>query len=434
LNNGHVITAAEALAGYVVPVADITGNLLVFTPATDNVTAQSFQFAVTDTLGNNTSSAATMAITVTSNASAEPTTTGGAVTTTEDHTYAFSIADFHFSDPADTVTADTLKSIKITSLPTNGTLTDNSHVITAAEATTGYVVLAADIASLVFTPATDNVTAQSFQFAVTDTLGNNTSSAATMAITVTSVAARVESVLTSVAADGQINHNTHDSLTITIHFNGIVTVINQTTTFLTFNNTETASYTRGTGTNTLVFTYSPGNSGNPSTTPDLTITQVNLNGATTTLTPAQANLEIGVNEAAGFGGVAIVTGVAGSITTTAGDSVNGTLASNDPDSDATFAIASQPPSADGTVTITNAHTGAFTFTPKSGFVGSGSFTFTVTDEGVTSAAATESFTVTTPPAGVAGSPINLALTDPSGGQATGPITLTFTGVPVRLAA
>jgi streptogrisin C len=50
--------------------------------------------------------------------------------------------------------------------------------------------------------------------------------------------------------------------------------------------------------------------------------------------------------------------------------------------------------AHGTATISNASTGAFTYTPTSGFSGSDSFTFHATNSVGTSAAATESVTVT----------------------------------------
>ena len=83
----------------------------------------------------------------------------------------------------------------------------------------------------------------------------------------------------------------------------------------------------------------------------------------------------------------------GSVSTTAGTAVNGTLSASDSDGDSlTFAIASNP--SHGSVSITNSSTGAFTYTPNSNYSGSDSFTFTATDSaGNVSNAATESVTV-----------------------------------------
>jgi serine protease len=82
----------------------------------------------------------------------------------------------------------------------------------------------------------------------------------------------------------------------------------------------------------------------------------------------------------------------GSVTTTTGTAVNGTLSASDQDGNAlTFSVVTAP--AHGTVTITNASTGAFTYTPASGYSGSDSFTFKANDGQVDSNTATESVTV-----------------------------------------
>ncbi len=75
------------------------------------------------------------------------------VTTLEDTAYVFTTADFGFSDPADAGSvagADALLAVKISTLPANGTLTDNGVAVVA-----GQFVSVADIASgkLVFAPA-----------------------------------------------------------------------------------------------------------------------------------------------------------------------------------------------------------------------------------------------------------------------------------------
>jgi subtilase family serine protease len=80
----------------------------------------------------------------------------------------------------------------------------------------------------------------------------------------------------------------------------------------------------------------------------------------------------------------------GSVTTTAGTAVNGTLSASGT-GPLTFVIVANP--AHGSVSITNAATGAFTYTPASGFSGSDSFTFDAQNSGGTSNVATESVTV-----------------------------------------
>jgi subtilase family serine protease len=92
----------------------------------------------------------------------------------------------------------------------------------------------------------------------------------------------------------------------------------------------------------------------------------------------------------GGGGTAPVASN-GSVTTAANTPVNGTLSATGT-APLTFAVVTA--AAHGTATITNASTGAFTYTPTSGFSGSDSFTFHATNSIGTSAAATESVTVT----------------------------------------
>ncbi len=82
----------------------------------------------------------------------------------------------------------------------------------------------------------------------------------------------------------------------------------------------------------------------------------------------------------------------GSVTTTEGQAVSGTLSASASGNPAlTFQIVSQP--TNGTVTITDTSTGAFTYTPNSGFTGTDSFTFDASDSGGTSNTATETITV-----------------------------------------
>jgi len=84
----------------------------------------------------------------------------------------------------------------------------------------------------------------------------------------------------------------------------------------------------------------------------------------------------------------------GSVNTSAGSAVSATLSGSDVDSgqSLTYSIVTQP--AHGTVTLTDTATGAFTYTPASGYTGDDSFTFKVNDGYKSSTVATESITVT----------------------------------------
>src|SRR5204862_391654 len=104
---------------------------------------------------------------------------------TEDKTYTFTSADFTttYSDPGEP--NDPLGNVIITSLPATGTLKYNGSAITAAQASTGFSVAAANIGSLTYVPATDSTAPASFSFKVTDSLGGTTSaSAASMALNI----------------------------------------------------------------------------------------------------------------------------------------------------------------------------------------------------------------------------------------------------------
>jgi Cadherin-like len=103
-----------------------------------------------------------------------------AITATEDTPYTFKVADFGFSAA---VAADTLASVTITSLPSDGTLALNGTAIADGQFITAAELNAGD---LTFVPNTGSTTAGSFQFQVTDSLRNRLSSnTATMDITIT---------------------------------------------------------------------------------------------------------------------------------------------------------------------------------------------------------------------------------------------------------
>src|SRR5437660_1081334 len=109
-----------------------------------------------------------------------PTAVNSAITTTEETPYTFKVANFGFSDA---VAADTLASVTITSLPSDGKLALNGTAIAGGQLITAAQLSAGD---LTFVPTTGSTTAGSFQFKVTDSLGNRLSSnTATMNITIT---------------------------------------------------------------------------------------------------------------------------------------------------------------------------------------------------------------------------------------------------------
>ncbi|MGH8162391.1 MAG: Ig-like domain-containing protein, partial [Gammaproteobacteria bacterium] len=82
----------------------------------------------------------------------------------------------------------------------------------------------------------------------------------------------------------------------------------------------------------------------------------------------------------------------GTLTTTENKAANGMLVASDADGDPlTFAIVANP--AHGTVKLDDASTGAYTYTPASGYSGSDSFTFKANDGTADSNAATISITV-----------------------------------------
>src|SRR5204862_409179 len=142
--------------GQLIAVADITGNKLVFMPAANaNGTGYaSFTFQVQDDGGtanggvnlDPTPNTLTVNVTAVNDAPAGTDTT---VTTNEDTTYTLTTADFGFSDPNDAA-ANNLLAVKITTLPSAGTLTEHGVPLIA-----GQLIAVADITGnkLVFTPA-----------------------------------------------------------------------------------------------------------------------------------------------------------------------------------------------------------------------------------------------------------------------------------------
>ncbi|MFO1019827.1 MAG: cadherin-like domain-containing protein [Planctomycetales bacterium] len=148
--DGNTVTGATTI-----PVADIDSGKLVFAPATNasGTGDASFTFQVQDdggtaNSGNDTSSEKTLTVDVTSVNDA-PAGTDATVTTPEDTDYAFTAADFGFTDPNDSP-ANSLLAVKITTLPATGSLSLSGNPVTA-----GQFIPVAGIGNLKFTPASN---------------------------------------------------------------------------------------------------------------------------------------------------------------------------------------------------------------------------------------------------------------------------------------
>lgn len=133
------VSSASVTAGESISAGAITNGLLKFVPVTNkNGSAYgSFTFKVQDNGGtangaiDTDSTARALTINVTSVNDA-PVGTAKTVTTLEDKSYVFQLSDFGFSDPNDT-SANSMVDVKITTLPTAGSLTAGGAAVTAGE-------------------------------------------------------------------------------------------------------------------------------------------------------------------------------------------------------------------------------------------------------------------------------------------------------------
>ena len=160
-------------AGDLVSAADIAAGKLTFAPGANASGAAyaSFSFRVQDDGGTANggidvaTAANTMTIDVTPVNDA-PISADDTVTTLEDTSYVFSLADFAFADPNDGP-PNNMTAVKISALPGLGSLTDNGVAVTA-----GQFISVADIAGgkLRFTPGSNGNGAAytSFSFQVQD--------------------------------------------------------------------------------------------------------------------------------------------------------------------------------------------------------------------------------------------------------------------------
>ncbi|MFM9962419.1 MAG: DUF4347 domain-containing protein, partial [Planctomycetaceae bacterium] len=135
-----VLTGASSLANYETAIEQLRFSNSSQSP---NTTTRSITVVVRDNTGVN-SNTATSTIAVVSVNDA-PTTSNNSVTTPEDTPFTFSAASFPFSDVD---TGNTLQSVRITSLPSVGSLTLGGVAVTVNQ-----VIPTASLGTLVFTPA-----------------------------------------------------------------------------------------------------------------------------------------------------------------------------------------------------------------------------------------------------------------------------------------
>ncbi len=155
-DNGTAVSAGDFVS-----VSDINSGLLAFTPASNGTGApyDNFTFQVQDDGGTTDGgidtdpTPRTMTLNVMPSAFVNhaPVGTSNTVTTLENTGYAFTAADFGFSDPNDSP-ANNLRAVQITSLPSGGTLTVNGLALSAGD----FIPLSAiDDGLLAYTPDLD---------------------------------------------------------------------------------------------------------------------------------------------------------------------------------------------------------------------------------------------------------------------------------------
>lgn len=231
----------------------------------------------------------------------------------------------------------------------------------------GSLNLTAATGDFSYTPATNFSGTDSFTFSAHD--NNGTSDPATITITITEVNSppQADSISITVAGDASYSGKLHgsdpdgDALTfsrLSTPTKGSVSVDGSGNFTYTPNSNQT-------GTDSFTFKVNDGRLDSSPAIVSITLTTVNHPPTVTS----------------------------GSIATPANTSVSGQLQANDPDGDTlTYTIVGN--GSRGTASITNAQTGAFTYTPNQDATGTDSFTFRVNDGTVNSGNGTISVTIT----------------------------------------
>ncbi len=181
-------------------------------------------------------------------------------------------------------------------------------------------------------------------------------------VTAGSLSTKVNTAATGTMQGSDQDGNTLTFSVVTAPAHGSVSVTNASTG--AFRYTPTSNYS---GSDSFTFRASDGQAQSNTATESITITAVNH-------APVAS---------------------AGSLSTTVNTAATGTMQGSDQDGNAlTFSVVTAP--AHGSVSVTNASTGAFRYTPTSNYSGNDSFTFKVSDGQAQSNTATVSITVTAP--------------------------------------
>ena len=312
-----------------------------YTPDPNTTGSDSFTFKVND--GNDDSSIATVTVTITAVNDA-PVATDDTASTNEDTAATITVLANDTDTDGDALT------VSAVSQGSNGVVTTNGTTVT-------------------YTPNADWNGADSFTYTVSD--GNGGTHTATVSMTViagndipaaaddSAITAEDTAVMVNVLAnDTDLDGDSLSVSAITQGGNGSVTT-----------NGTTVAYTPNpgwNGTDSFTYTISDGNGGTDTASVNLTVTAVND-------APAANDASISVTE---------------------DSAATSSLSANDTEGDPlTYSIVLN--GAKGTAVITNASTGAFTYTPNPNATGSDSFTFKANDGSTDSNPATLTITITT---------------------------------------
>ncbi|EIJ35583.1 Ig-like domain-containing protein [Thiothrix nivea] len=317
------------------------GNNLVYTPAVGFSGTDSFTYVITDPAGNQ--STATVTVTVNpANPNVTPVANNDSAVTTSGSPVTVDVLA-NDTDP----NGDPL-SIAGFGQGNNGSVTQNGN-------------------NLVYTPAAGFTGTDSFTYTVTDPDGNQ--STATVTVTVNQVGPNVPVANNDAAATTAGEAVTVNVLANDTDPNGDVLVI------ASFNNGSNGSVTQENG--QLVYTPAAGFTGTDSFT--YTVTDPDGNQSTATVTVTVRSPDNRAPNASNDNATTTSTSVAGNPVT-----IDVLGNDTDPDGDA-LSIASFGQGSSGTVTQNGNN---LVYTPAPGFVGTDTFTYTVTDPSGVQATAT----------------------------------------------
>jgi len=342
-----------------------TTGAFTYTAYIGQAGADSFTYQASD--GKQVSLPATVSITINENINVAPVASGSDISTDEDVVFTSGTL----------VASDADSPVLTYRIDTNG-LMGTAEII---DANTG---------AFHYTPTANANGSDSFTFIAND--GVQDSNIATMTVTINPVNDApvsgnnsfstiedqpVSGTLAMTDVDG-------DALTYSIVSNGSLGTVNIT-------NATTGA-----------FTYTPNANANGEESFTFIANDSSVNSATTT-----ATISVSVDND-------VPLALAGNITTTEDAAVNGQLSASDIDGDAlTFSIATN--GSLGVATITNAATGAYTYTPNTGMAGTDSFGFYVNDGALNSNVATVTVTINALPTAGASSVYTYAWSNPIGG-------------------